>query len=113
MSAISAPCIEREWHDWYRCSAEPVDHFVKKGGKIEDTVGRGCLCNNLSAAAGYGQRRKDGSVELPVITSGDILTEIGALIPPGATGYSAKDVIAYLTGKAQESSSIAAENAAP
>jgi NAD(P)H-dependent flavin oxidoreductase YrpB (nitropropane dioxygenase family) len=95
----------------FRCSAEPVDHFVKKGGKIEDTVGRGCLCNNLAASAGYGQRRKNGYVELPVITSGDILPGIDILVPPGATGYSAKDVIAYLTGETQERTAVAVEKA--
>ncbi len=32
----------------YRCSAEPVENYVAKGGKIEETVGRKCLCNTLS-----------------------------------------------------------------
>ena len=36
----------------YRCSAEPVDNYLAKGGKIEDTVGRKCLCNAFD-----GQRR--------------------------------------------------------
>ena len=36
----------------YRCSAEPVENYLAKGGKIEDTVGRKCLCNSL-----HGQHR--------------------------------------------------------
>ncbi len=36
----------------YRCSAEPVENYVAKGGKIEDTVGRKCLCNTLMANIG-------------------------------------------------------------
>ena len=33
----------------YRCASEPVDAYLRKGGKIEDTVGRRCLCNALLA----------------------------------------------------------------
>src|SRR5690606_17895406 len=39
----------------YRCAAEPVDTFVKKGGALEETVGRKCLCHALMADIGYGQ----------------------------------------------------------
>ena len=31
----------------YRCPAEPVSSYLRKGGCIEDTVGKGCLCNGL------------------------------------------------------------------
>lgn len=80
----------------YRCAAEPVDDYVKKGGQIEDTVGRSCLCNNLGATAGFAQRRKDGYVEEPIITAGDDLVAAGRYVPAGKTTYSAKDVIDYL-----------------
>ena len=33
-----------------RCPAEPIDDYLRKGGKIEDTVGARCLCNMLFAA---------------------------------------------------------------
>ncbi|PJF39333.1 MAG: 2-nitropropane dioxygenase [Phototrophicales bacterium] len=79
----------------YRCPAEPVDHYVKKGGREEDTVGRTCLCNNLGATAGFGQRRK-GYVEPPSVTSGNDLVNIAKFIKPGQRSYSAKDVIEYL-----------------
>ena len=80
----------------YRCAAEPVDDYVKKGGKAEDTVGRSCLCNNLAATAGYPQVRKDGYVEAPIITAGDDLVASGQYVRAGKTTYSAKDVIDYL-----------------
>ena len=80
----------------YRCPAEPVDDYVKKGGKVEETVGRSCLCNNLGATAGFPQRRKDGYVEKPIITTGDDLVMAGQYVPAGKTTYSAKDVIDYL-----------------
>ena len=82
----------------YRCSAEPVNDYVRKGGKLEDTEGRACLCNNLVATAGYGQRRKDGVVELPLVTSGDDLVMAGQYMPAGKTNYSAADVLRYLLG---------------
>ncbi|MBI5950228.1 MAG: nitronate monooxygenase [Chloroflexi bacterium] len=82
----------------YRCASEPVDMFVKKGGDIEDTVNRSCLCNNLTATAGFPQVRKDGYVEQPVITSGDDLVTVGQFIREGKTSYSAEDVISYLLG---------------
>ncbi|HTE18299.1 MAG TPA: nitronate monooxygenase, partial [Armatimonadota bacterium] len=44
----------------YRCAAEPVDTYVKKGGRVEDTVGRKCLCNALFATVGHAQQREDG-----------------------------------------------------
>jgi NAD(P)H-dependent flavin oxidoreductase YrpB (nitropropane dioxygenase family) len=80
----------------YRCSAEPVDDYIRKGGKLEDTEGRACLCNNLMAAAGYAQQRKDGSIERPLVTSGDDLAMMGQFIPPRKISYSAEDVIRYL-----------------
>jgi NAD(P)H-dependent flavin oxidoreductase YrpB (nitropropane dioxygenase family) len=82
----------------YRCPAEPVDDYVRKGGKIEDTVGRACLCNNLVATAGFGQHRKDGAVEQPLVTSGDDLAAVGQLVPAGKTSYAAADVIRFLLG---------------
>ncbi|MDP2776396.1 MAG: nitronate monooxygenase [Anaerolineales bacterium] len=80
----------------YRCASEPVDAFVKKGGAIEDTVNRSCLCNNLTATAGFPQIRKDGYVEQPIITSGDDLVAAGQFLKEGKTSYSAEDVISYL-----------------
>ncbi|MDO8755650.1 MAG: nitronate monooxygenase, partial [Anaerolineales bacterium] len=82
----------------YRCASEPVDAFVKKGGAVEDTVNRSCLCNNLTATAGLPQIRKDGYVEQPIITSGDDLVAVGQFLKEGKTGYSAEDVVTYLLG---------------
>jgi NAD(P)H-dependent flavin oxidoreductase YrpB (nitropropane dioxygenase family) len=80
----------------YRCPAEPVDLYVKKGGKAEDTEGRMCLCNQLGAAAGYGNVRKDGYVEPALFTSGDDVVNVGQFIPEGQTSYTAKDVLEAL-----------------
>jgi nitronate monooxygenase len=80
----------------YRCAAEPVDAFVEKGGAAADTVGRRCLCNALMADIDLPQPREDGTVELPIITSGDDLMRLGEFLD-GRTSYGAADVLAYLT----------------
>ncbi len=81
----------------YRCSAEPAEAYVKKGGKLEDTVGRQCLCNALTADIGLGQTRSNGLVEPPLITSGDDLETMGEFLA-GRTHYSAGEVLDYLMG---------------
>lgn len=80
----------------YRCPAEPVEVYLKKGGKLEDTVGRKCLCNYLGAAAGYPQSYSSGYTEYPIVTSGDALVELKQFIPPGQTRYSAQHVVETL-----------------
>jgi len=79
----------------YRCPAEPVDTYVKKGGDLADTVGRKCLCNALLADIGHGQLRDEGTVEMPLLTSGDDLRRIGEF-SQGRLDYSAAEVIDYL-----------------
>jgi NAD(P)H-dependent flavin oxidoreductase YrpB (nitropropane dioxygenase family) len=79
----------------YRCPAEPVATFVKKGGREEETVGRQCLCNALLANIGHGQPRAEGGAEMPLLTSGDDLKTMGGFLR-GRDSYTAKDVIDYL-----------------
>lgn len=83
----------------YRCPGEPEATYVKKGGRVEDTLGRQCLCNALLAAIGHPQTRANGTVEPPIVTSGDDLTIIGGFLG-GRTNYTAADVIAYLLSAA-------------
>lgn len=78
----------------YRCPAEPVDTYVKKGGKIEDTVGRKCLCNALMADVGHPQVQEDG-VERPLLTSGDDLVNLHRFVGERKT-YTADDALDYL-----------------
>jgi NAD(P)H-dependent flavin oxidoreductase YrpB (nitropropane dioxygenase family) len=79
----------------YRCPAEPVDAYVEKGGSVEATVGRRCLCNALMANIGLPQVRADGRQEPPLLTSGDDLLAIGNFLR-GRSSYTAADVIDYL-----------------
>jgi nitronate monooxygenase len=79
----------------YRCPAEPVESYVKKGGSAEDTAGRKCLCNALMADIGLGQLRAGSTTEKPLLTSGDDLRSIGTFLA-GRTEYTARDVIEHL-----------------
>ena len=80
----------------WRCPAEPVDDYVRKGGAAEDTVGRKCLCNSLMANVGLGQIQRQGAPELTLITSGDDVSDVARFLPPGADSYTAVDVIRHL-----------------
>jgi nitronate monooxygenase len=73
-----------------------VDVYVSKGGKIEETVGRKCLCNALMANIGHQQTRKDGKIEPPLVTVGDDLNTVAQFLAPGRESYSAADVIESL-----------------
>ena len=82
----------------WRCSAEPVEEYVAKGGDFEDTVGRKCLCNALMANIGLGQTIGSGGPELPLVTSGDDVASIRRVLPVGSSSYTAAHVVDYLLG---------------
>lgn len=79
----------------YRCAAEPLDAYMKKGGRPEDADGRKCLCNALMADIGHGQVRDGGEVERPLITSGDEIRFLGDFLD-GRRRYTAADALDYL-----------------
>jgi nitronate monooxygenase len=80
----------------YRCPGEPVALYVKKGGAVEETVGRKCLCNGLTATVGLAQHQRGGYVEPALVTAGDDLPELKRFLKDGRTSYTAADVIADL-----------------
>ena len=80
----------------YRCPSEPVEDYLKKGGKHEDTHHRKCLCNALMANVGIGQVQNDHYHELPIITAGDDLIHIRQFLKPGKLTFTAKDIIEQL-----------------
>lgn len=94
----------------YRCPSEPIDAYVKKGGDEADTQGRLCLCNGLLSTAGHPQQRpgSSGVTEEPaLLTLGQDLTGARRLQAMHPDGWSATDVIAWLSPSldAAESSS--------
>jgi len=80
----------------YRCPGEPVETYLKKGGTVEATKNKLCLCNGLLATVGLGQRATPVD-ELPILTAGEGLQEILAFLPAGESSYSARDVMERLS----------------
>jgi len=80
----------------YRCPAEPADDFAGKGGTIEEAQGRKCVCNGLMGTIGMGQIRTSGKIELPIVTAGNDFENIARFLKPGASSYTAADVLEVL-----------------
>ena len=82
-----------------RCASEPIDTYLKKGGTIEETKGRKCLCNGLFAAVDQAQLQDNGYVEDVIITAGDDLQSIKRFVQNGIH-YSASEVVKVLAAGA-------------
>ena len=80
----------------YRCPAEPIEHYRRKGGGAQETLGRKCICNALPATVGLPQVRADRSTELPLVTAGDDLGNLAQFLPPGRDCFTAADVLRLL-----------------
>lgn len=80
----------------YRCPAEPVADYIRKGGESADAKGRLCVCNGLVATIGLAQSRTDGKVELPLVTAGNDVARIADFISPNRDSYSAAEVVRRL-----------------
>jgi len=80
----------------YRCPAEPLKYYLRKGGTEQQTLGRSCVCNGLPATVGLGQMRAQGLAELPLVTAGDDLSHLAQFLKAGSDSYSAADVLRQL-----------------
>jgi nitronate monooxygenase len=88
----------------WRCPAENVEAYIRKGGPVADTCGRKCLCNALLANVGLGQVHPDRGPEPPLVTAGDDARNLARFLPsPAAESYSASDVIRSMLGGAMDS----------
>lgn len=76
----------------FRCPSEPVPTYVAKGGDVENTKGRVCLCNGLASTAKDGQRLESAN-EPPIVTLGQDQSFIRSLLRSADGSYSAEDVI--------------------
>lgn len=83
----------------YRCPAEPVHMYVRKGGDIADTVGRKCLCNGLMAGIQLGQSRRDGYNEVPIVTLGSDLEGVAQMLAELPEGWTAVQAVDRLLGE--------------
>ena len=82
----------------YRCAGEPINDYITKGGKFEDTTGRKCLCNGLMANVGLGQLRATGG-ELPLLTAGDEVADLARYLPPDRDAFGAAEIVRWLLGE--------------
>ena len=89
--ALQFPAEQADGKIVFRCAAEPVKDYLKKGGKLEDTIGARCLCNGLFSAATLGDPN-----ELPIFTMGDDVSFLRHLMKDENDSYKAIDAIAYL-----------------
>ncbi|MDO8463731.1 MAG: nitronate monooxygenase, partial [Gallionella sp.] len=94
---LRVPYVAKDGAMGYRCASEPVQIYVRKGGAIEDTVGRKCLCNALTANVGIAQTRRSGYTELPLVTLGSDLGGARALLREHPQGWTAREAVAWLT----------------
>jgi NAD(P)H-dependent flavin oxidoreductase YrpB (nitropropane dioxygenase family) len=97
---LRSPFLKADGRVGYRCPAEPVEMFVRKGGSVEETVGRTCLCNALSADVGLGQTRPDGAEEELLVTLGADLGGAGRLAELHPGGWSADQALDWLLAPA-------------
>jgi NAD(P)H-dependent flavin oxidoreductase YrpB (nitropropane dioxygenase family) len=99
---LRTPFQKEDGQIGYRCPAEPVEDFVRKGGTAEGTVGAKCLCNALMADVGLGQRRPDGYVETALVTLGSDLAGARSLDGErwrregNTTGWTATEAVRWL-----------------
>lgn len=83
----------------YRCPAEPMTDFVRKGGTLEKTKGRECVCNGLMATIGLAQVNSENVSDLPLVTAGNEVTSIANFLPSGRGTYTATEVVQILLGR--------------
>jgi nitronate monooxygenase len=95
----------------WRCPGEQVDAFIAKGGSLDDSVGRKCLCNGLMSNVGLAQVRKKTGAEPVIVTCGEDVSRISQFLPTlNALSYSAKDVIDFLLKAAEAQPAITYTN---
>ncbi len=96
----------------YRCPAEPVDDYIRKGGTREETKGRECVCNGLTATIGLAQLSKENVFDLALVTAGNEAAHVARFLKPGRNAYSAAEVIALLLGNENTAAAAPLELAA-
>ncbi len=96
IGALRRPYRKTDGNIGYRCPSEPVGDYVRKGGHLEETLGRKCVCNGLMATAGFGQILTEDAVEPALVTAGNDLSRIAEFLPSERDSYTAADVIRRL-----------------
>lgn len=75
----------------YRCPSEALEIWSKKGGKYEDTLGKGCICNALLRTVGLNDES-----EPALVTLGDDSSFLQKLMTNAQSTFTVADVIKFL-----------------
>ncbi len=98
MGYLHEPYVKADGSIGYRCAAEPIDAYLAKGGKLEDTVGRKCICSGLFGNIGLGQVCSNNKTEPAIVTLGDDFVNVGRFCSSGQIDYTAADVVRVMLG---------------
>lgn len=99
MGGLLQPYLRKDGNIGYRCPAEPLQSYLAKGGRIEDTINTMCLCSGLHATVDLGQRLSHGTSEPAVVTMGQDVAFLRRLMSHENDGYSIEAVMRYLLNK--------------
>jgi nitronate monooxygenase len=77
----------------FRCKAEPVSNYVRKGGNEANTKDSVCICAGLCATV---DARRG---EIPILTAGDDLSPVWNCMSRYLWVYTAKNAVRYILGK--------------
>lgn len=77
----------------YRCPAERIKDYLKKGGDEADVIGARCICNGLIATTGLGDPG-----EPAIVTLGDDVSFLRYLTETEHSSYTAAQAMNYLLG---------------
>jgi NAD(P)H-dependent flavin oxidoreductase YrpB (nitropropane dioxygenase family) len=91
---LRQPYLRSDGSVGYRCAAEPVTDYARKGGTEADTTGRKCLCNGLASTVELAQMR-EGMQEPAIVTAGTEVADVARFAGKEGT-YAAADVIRSL-----------------
>ncbi|MEU9082408.1 hypothetical protein [Streptomyces sp. NPDC048357] len=83
----------------YRCAAEPVASYVRKGGDAADAKAGSACATACRPPSGRARRRPGGGVEPPPVTIGKDVSFLPSLSPDAAP-YTAADVVEWLAAGA-------------
>ncbi len=94
---LSKPDANGKRQLFQRCSAAPVEGFVKKRGLPQNTESRRCLCNGLLSTVGLAQGT-NLKEEPAIVTLGNHLDGIRRLSHQGQNPYWVRDIVQDLLG---------------
>jgi hypothetical protein len=73
-----------------------VEDYIRKGGTLEETAGRECVCNGLVATIGLPQVNAGIITGLPLVTAGNEIANVARFLQPGRDSYTAAEVVRLL-----------------